>query len=141
MRHVGSQFLDHELNLHPLYWQCRVLTTGLPGKSQDWIFLKGRCLQLKFSICTQLKGSKNDQQDVTSISLRWSGISGEKQKKHIYIHMYVCIFTLATYCTRISAFLYNFLLLSLSFTFSVFIDEKLEFRAEGRTQRLEDAFE
>ena len=55
--------------------------------------------------------------------------------------MYVCIFTLAPYCTRISAFLYNFLLLSLSFTFSVFIDEKLEFRAEGRTQRLEDAFE
>ena len=54
--------------------------------------------------------------------------------------MHVCIFTLATYCTRISAFLHNFLLLPLSFTFSLFIDEKLELRAEGRTQRLEAAF-
>ena len=70
------------------------------------------------------------------------GFQAKSRKSiYIYIHMYVCIFTLATYCTRISAFLYNFLLLSLSFTFSVFIDEKLEFRAEGRTQRLEDAFE
>ena len=33
-RHVGSQFTELGSNLRPLHWKCRVLTTGLPGKSR-----------------------------------------------------------------------------------------------------------
>ena len=37
--HVGSQFPDQGLNLSPLHWKFRVLTTGPPGKSL-WYLLK-----------------------------------------------------------------------------------------------------
>ena len=30
---MGSQFLDQRSNRWPLHWKCRVLTSGLPGKS------------------------------------------------------------------------------------------------------------
>ena len=30
MKHVASQFPDRVLNLRPLHWKCRVLSTGLP---------------------------------------------------------------------------------------------------------------
>ena len=33
MQHVGSEFPDQGSNLCSLQWKCRVLTTGLPGKS------------------------------------------------------------------------------------------------------------
>ena len=42
MRHVGSYFLGQGLNPHPLHWNHRVLTTGLPGKSWIIASLKGR---------------------------------------------------------------------------------------------------
>ena len=32
--YVGSQFPNQGLNSHPLCWECRVLATELPGKSQ-----------------------------------------------------------------------------------------------------------
>ena len=34
-KHVGSQLPDQTLNLCPLHWKWRVLTTGPRGKSQD----------------------------------------------------------------------------------------------------------
>ena len=33
MRHIGSWFPSQWLNQQPLYWKCRVLATGPPGKS------------------------------------------------------------------------------------------------------------
>ena len=36
--HVGSQFSDQGLNLCPLHWECRVLTTGPPKKSKPRYF-------------------------------------------------------------------------------------------------------
>ena len=38
-RHVGSLYLDQGSNLHPLYWQRRIFTTGSPRKSL-YCFLK-----------------------------------------------------------------------------------------------------
>ena len=35
MWHSGTEFPDQGLNLCPLHWQHKVLTTGLPGKSLD----------------------------------------------------------------------------------------------------------
>ena len=32
-KRVGSKFPDQGLNLHPLHWKHRILTSGLPGKS------------------------------------------------------------------------------------------------------------
>ena len=32
-QHAGSWFPDQGSKLHPLLWECRVLTTGPPGKS------------------------------------------------------------------------------------------------------------
>ena len=40
MRQVGSQFPDQGSNLHPLYWQRGVVTTGLPGKSLCFVTWK-----------------------------------------------------------------------------------------------------
>ena len=37
--HAGSQFPDQGSNPRPLQWNCRVLTTGLPGKSLHSYFL------------------------------------------------------------------------------------------------------
>ena len=37
MKQAGSQFPDQKLNLCPLPWKCRVLTTGPPGKSQHQV--------------------------------------------------------------------------------------------------------
>ena len=34
--YVGSSFQEQGSNPHPLHWQCKVLTTGLPGKSQGY---------------------------------------------------------------------------------------------------------
>ena len=34
---VETQFLDQGLNLHHLQWRLRVLTTGLPGNSQQGV--------------------------------------------------------------------------------------------------------
>ena len=36
--HVGSYFPDQGLNLYPLQWKHRILTTGLPGKSLYMVF-------------------------------------------------------------------------------------------------------
>ena len=36
--HAGSKFSDLVLNLCPLQWKIRVLTTGLPEKSSKWSF-------------------------------------------------------------------------------------------------------
>ena len=33
IQHVGSQLSDQELNLGPLHWKCRVLTTGPLGSA------------------------------------------------------------------------------------------------------------
>ena len=33
--HAGSYFPDRGLNLCPVQWKCRVLTAGLPRKSQN----------------------------------------------------------------------------------------------------------
>ena len=33
-QHMGSSFPNQGMNPRPLYWKLRVLTTGLPGKSQ-----------------------------------------------------------------------------------------------------------
>ena len=38
MQHVGSLFPNQGLNPRPLYWKLRVLTTGLPGRSQMGAF-------------------------------------------------------------------------------------------------------
>ena len=38
MVHVGILVPDQGLNLCPLQWKCGVLTTGLPGKSQMFLF-------------------------------------------------------------------------------------------------------
>ena len=35
---VESWFPDQELNLCPLHWKCRFLTTGLPAKSRGTSF-------------------------------------------------------------------------------------------------------
>ena len=37
--HAGSQFPDQGSNPRPLQWNCRVLTTGPPGKSLHSYFL------------------------------------------------------------------------------------------------------
>ena len=39
---VGSDFPDHGSNPCPLCWKRRVLTTGLPGKSQESIALENQ---------------------------------------------------------------------------------------------------
>ena len=36
--HAGSQFPDQGLNLHPMQWKHRVLTTRLPGKSLKGLY-------------------------------------------------------------------------------------------------------
>ena len=41
-RHVGSQLPNQGLNLHPLHWKRRVLSTVLPGKSQKGAILDPR---------------------------------------------------------------------------------------------------
>ena len=38
---AGSSFPDQGSNPHPLQWKLRVLTTGLPGKSQENILSFG----------------------------------------------------------------------------------------------------
>ena len=46
-----SMFSDQESNLHPLLWKCRVLTTGLPGKSlEDILTFSDFCLQLAWGL-------------------------------------------------------------------------------------------
>ena len=40
--HVGSYFPDYGSNPCPLYWKHRVLTTGLPGMSQESIVLENQ---------------------------------------------------------------------------------------------------
>ena len=39
---MWDQFLDQELNLHSLHWECRVLATAPPGKSLKTIL---KCVQ------------------------------------------------------------------------------------------------
>ena len=41
---ILASWPDQGSNLHPLHWQCRVLTTGLPGKC--WLFI------LNIAVCT-----------------------------------------------------------------------------------------
>ena len=36
----GIQFPDQRLNLHPLHWECWVLSTGPPGKSPYVLFFR-----------------------------------------------------------------------------------------------------
>ena len=48
-QHVGSQFPDQGLNLCPLHWGGRFLTTGPPGKSQPSSFNQSRVFVLVVS--------------------------------------------------------------------------------------------
>ena len=41
LQHVESCFPHQGLNLHPLHWKHRVLTTGPPEKSSTWILISG----------------------------------------------------------------------------------------------------
>ena len=49
MQHVESYFPDEGSNLSLLYWKHRVLTTGLPGKSQGQMSLRNKSF-LKWQI-------------------------------------------------------------------------------------------
>lgn len=41
--HVGSSSLMRDQTQAPCFWDCRVLATGLPGKSQELVFFEQRC--------------------------------------------------------------------------------------------------
>ena len=41
MQHAGSLLPNQGSNLCPLQWKCRLLTTGLPGKSRHLILSYG----------------------------------------------------------------------------------------------------
>ena len=43
----GIQFLDQELNLGPLHWECRDLATGSPGKFLPFILKHTHSANLK----------------------------------------------------------------------------------------------
>ena len=53
-RHAESSFPDHQRrsDLCPLRWKCGVLTTGLPGNSEDLLILA--CEFLKGQTCAML---------------------------------------------------------------------------------------
>ena len=54
--HVGHEFPNQRLNPYLLHWEPRILTTGLPGKSLDFIFGEGR-IQVSFTLrCNMLLG-------------------------------------------------------------------------------------
>ena len=63
MRHEGSQFPNQGSNLHPLPWKCKVLTTGLPGKSLELHLFHipgirdGKRAVVELSITSPLDGS------------------------------------------------------------------------------------
>ena len=43
------QFPDQELNLDPLYWECRVLATGPPGKFRFVLCFQYTCMHLLYA--------------------------------------------------------------------------------------------
>ena len=57
MRHLASWFPDQGQNSHPLHWKWRILTTGLPGKSQWMIIFLSICMSHKIQVSCLLPGS------------------------------------------------------------------------------------
>ena len=75
-KQAGSQFPDQELNLCPLHWKCRVLTTGPPGKSQQQVLKDERELAEEREVGKQARGPHEQGRDVTG-RLRAGGLSPE----------------------------------------------------------------